>query len=252
MLCACLPAAAHGGQSVKLSATLTPEQLGRGTTVGFAFEVVVPANRVPPPLTGIDLSYPESLGFAVSGLGLATCSPATLEAFGPEGCPANSHMGYGSAVAEMAVGPVILHEPAEVAIVRAATQDGRLMLLFYADGVEPVSAQILFSGLLVAAAPPFGQVRIGLPLVPSVPNAPDVAVVQLRATLGPQHLTYLEHVNGMTIPYTPRGVLLPRRCPRGGFPFAGAFTFLDGSTAVAHTTVPCPAQAARAKRSPRG
>jgi hypothetical protein len=242
LLCACLPSAAQAGQAVRLSATLTPERLGHGTTVGFAFEIAAPPNRVPPPLTGLDLSYPGNLGFALSGLGLATCLATTLAVLGPEGCPAESRMGYGAALAEIPVGPLIVREPAEVAIVRTIDPGGRLALLFYADGEEPVSAQIVFPGVLVPAPAPFGgQVHVDVPLVPSLPEAPDVAIVRLRATLGPQHLTYYRHVNGRAIPYNPKGILLPKRCPRGGFPFAGRFTFVDGSTATAHTSVACPA-----------
>jgi hypothetical protein len=40
-------------------------------------------------------------------------------------------------------------------------------------------------------------------------------------------------------------VPLPTTCPHGGFQFAAQLTFLDGSTATAHTAVPCPG-------SPRG
>jgi hypothetical protein len=79
-----------------------------------------------------------------------------------------------------------------------------------------------------------------LPIVPSVPGAPDVAIVSLRVTRGPQGLSYYEQAEGSTLAYTPKGILLPTTCPRGGFPFAATFSFLDGSHPVAHTTVPCP------------
>lgn len=232
---------AQAGQSVRLSATLTPERLGHGTTVGFAFEVAAPNDKAPPPLTGVELSYPGNLGFALSGLGLQTCEPTTLEALGPSGCPADSRMGFGAALAEIPIGPDIVREPAEVAIVRAPTREGHLALLFYADGESPVSAQIVFPGLLVPAPAPFGgKVNIDVPLVPSLPEAPDVAVVQLTSTLGPEHLTYYERVRGKTIAYNPHGVLLPKVCPRGGFRFSGRFRFLDGSEANATAVVPCP------------
>lgn len=243
-----LAGAAQGAQSVKLAATLTPERLGHGTTVGFDFRIAAPRDKVPPPLTGVELSYPGNLGFALSGLGLATCEPATLEALGSEGCPANSRMGFGTALAEIPVGPDIIREPAEVAIVRAPTKEGRLALLFYADGEAPVSAQIVFPGLLVPAPSPFGgAISIDVPLVPSLPEAPDVAVVRLSSTLGPEHLTYYKRVHGRKIAYNPRGVLLPKVCPHGGFRFAGIFRFLDGSTAAAATSVACPT-----RRQPAG
>jgi hypothetical protein len=79
-----------------------------------------------------------------------------------------------------------------------------------------------------------------LPLVPSVPEAPDAALVKLTTTIGPSHITYYEYRKGRTIPYHPRGIRLPSSCPRGGFRFAANFTFNDGSHASAAAQVACP------------
>ena len=81
---------------------------------------------MPPPLTGVEISYPVGLGFALSELGLATCLPITLEMGGPEACPANSLMGYGTATAEIPVGPEIRSETARVTIVGTTEQSGHL------------------------------------------------------------------------------------------------------------------------------
>jgi hypothetical protein len=242
MIFVCLSCAvANAGESVKLTATLVPERLGHGTTVGFGFDIASSARRVPSPLVSMVLRYPGNLGFALSGLGLATCEPATLETRGPQGCPANSRMGFGAASAQIAVEGSIVPEAAGVAIVRGPTREGHLGLLFYVNGSEPVSAQIVLPGLLVPVGPPFGgAVSLDVPLVPSWPEGPNVAIVSLRSTLGPEHLTYYEHVHGRTIPYNPEGILLPKVCPRGGFRFVGTFAFLDGSKATAGTAVPCP------------
>lgn len=249
MLCVGMSGTAQAVQSVKLQATLTPERLGQGTTIGFGFQIATPAKRVPPPLTGVEVSYPVELGFALSELGLATCSAETLEASGPEGCPANSLMGLGTALAEIPVGPEILHETAHVTIVRTTERSGHLALLIYADGETPVSAQIVFPGLVSPAAPPFGgRLDMSIPLVPSLPEAPDVAVVQFHSTLGPSHLRYHEHIHGRVVQYEPKGIPLPDQCPRGGFPFAARFTFQDGSYANAHTTVPCPKHGSPGRR----
>jgi hypothetical protein len=243
---ASLAAQAAASPSVTLTATFSPERLGQGTTLGFGFNITEASGRVPPPLTELDVRYPANVGVATSGLGIATCTAAVLEASGPEGCPADSRMGYGSALAEIPIGPEIIHESGEVSLIRGPEQNRHTALLFYAKGISPVDARVVFPGLLLPSAAPFGGlVRIDVPLVPSLPEAPDVSVVSARSTIGPQHLTYYERVHGKLVAYNPEGILLPHRCPRGGFPFAAAFTFLDGSHATARTTVPCPRARAR-------
>ena len=118
-----------------------------------------------------------------------------------------------------------------------------------AQSANPVDAQLVLPSLLLSATAPFGgNVHIGVPLVPSLPDSPDVAVVRLTTTLGPLGITYYEREHGRTIGYQPRGLLLPDRCPRGGFPFAAQLSFVDGSMGSAQTTVACPS----ARRRRRG
>lgn len=250
-MCACLPSAAGAAPRARLTAKLTPEHLGGGTTVGFTLRVLAPADTVPPPLTEVDLRYPRNLGFATSGLGLEPCAPARLEAFGPRACPPDSVMGVGSAVAEIAVGPGIVHERAYLSVYRAPTENGRIAMLFYANGRGPLETRVLLPSLLLAAPAPFGgRVRIDVPLIPGLPETPDVAVVRLTAMLGPLGVSAYEEEYGRTATYRPRGVQLPDSCPRGGFPFAAQLSFLGGGSATAQTVVACPG--ARARRHARG
>ena len=75
---------------------------------------------------------------------------------------------------------------------------------------------MIFSGTLLSAKEPFsGNVKIGVPLVETLPGAPYVSVLHLHAA---------------------------------SFPFAAIFAFSDGTTTSASTTVRCPpgAQARRA------
>jgi hypothetical protein len=227
--------------TAKLSAALSPERLGRGTTIVFGFKLATATGQVPSPLTGLNLYYPANLGIATSGLGLDTCSATVLESDGPEGCPSQSQMGYGKALIEIPFGPEVLTETAQTSIYMAHLDEGHLGLLFFADGHAPVSAQIVFHGLVLPASNPFGgDFATTFPLVPTLPGAPNAAVVQLRSTIGPLHLTYYEDTRGRYRPYRPRGIVLPLACPHGGFDFAASFSFEDGSHARAHTAVPCP------------
>lgn len=234
-------AAAGFEPTAKLSAALSPEHLGQGTTIIFGFTIATTTGRVPSPLVSLDLYYPANLGIGTSGLGLETCSAAVLEAHGPEGCPSQSQMGYGKGLVEVPFGPEVLRETTQTSIFMAHIQEGHIGLLFYAEGHSPVSAQIVFHGLVLPAPDPFGgDLNTTIPLVPTLPGAPNAALVQLRSTIGPLHLVYFEHTRGKYLPYHPRGIVLPRTCPRGGFHFSASFSFEDGSHTSARTSVPCP------------
>jgi hypothetical protein len=241
VLCGYPPAAANAAQSVTFGAAFAPYRLGGRTTVELHLQIAAPPGQIPSALTEVEVRYPQNLGFALSGLGLTVCSPAMLEAAGAGGCPANSIMGRGNAVAELRFGAQLVNEGASISIARAPDQEGHIALLLYASGPSPVNTQILSPAQLLPSGPPFGgRLDMQLPVIPSVPGAPDVAIVSMNVTLGPQGLTYYEQTEGSTLAYTPKGILLPSTCPRGGFPFAATFSFLDGSRPTAHTAVPCP------------
>jgi hypothetical protein len=182
----------------------------------------------------MDVHYPADLGLATSGLGVAACDPIQLEANGPAACPPDSVMGYGSASVEVPLGAEVILETASIVLVAGPSENGYIRLLVCATGLTPVAARIVMPTLLAG-----GHLHISVPLVPSVPEGPDVALVRARVTIGGR-LTYYERVHGKNVPYHPRGVSLPRRCPRGGFRFESVLAFADGSRARAHTVVPCP------------
>jgi hypothetical protein len=241
LLCPAAPVFAE--TSVSLGASFSPYRLGARTTVALSFQLGAPPGQVPSALTGVEVRYPPNLGIALSGLGLALCSPSTLVAAGASGCPANSIMGHGDARAELRFGTQLVSESATISIARAPDQEGHISLLLYVSGPSPVNTQILSPAQLLPASGPFGgRLDIQVPLVASVPGAPDLAIVHLGVTLGPKGLTYFEQLGGQTLAYEPKGILLPSHCPRGGFPFAGAFMFADGSHVTARDVVSCPRQ----------
>ncbi len=241
LLCCVLAGAARAEVPASLSAHFTPLQLGGRTTLAFGFAFAAPPGQVPPPLTEVQLHYPDNLGIGLSGLGLATCDVRTLETLGPSHCPPNSVMGYGVAYTGIVLGTTPIRESAPITILRAPDQANKLTLLFYAEGTAPVTTKIVFPGQLLPAHSPFGGlVSIGVPLVPTLPGAPYISVIHLRATIGPIGVTYFERVAGVTLAYKPRGILLPFQCPRAGFPFAARFDFSDDTYATARTSVHCP------------
>ena len=244
-----LPANAGASQSATLHVALTPEHLGGRTTILFDLQISSAGAQVPSPLTAVNLLYPKDVGLITSGLGLQTCSPAHLESQGR--CPANSLMGYGQALVEFPIGPELIQEHGAITTWMAPAVDGHLTLLFYAEANTPVSASLIFTSQLLDAPAPFGgELATDIPLIPTLPEAPDAAVVAMTTTIGPMNVTYYRQFRGKSIPYHPRGVRLPKRCPRGGFPFAASFTFRDGTHTTARTAVPCPRPAIRSSALP--
>lgn len=242
LACALVPAAAPAAsERATLNAGFSPNRLGVPTTISFGFHLSTPEGAAPPPLSSVDLRMPAGMNYTTTTLGLAICRPAPLLAKGLAGCPANSRLGYGRAFVEVPFGTGAGHEIPEVQALAGPSPNGNLVVLFYANGLFPVSAQLAFSGEVLPDHGRYGsQLATTVPLVTSVPGGPDVSILSVQTTIGPSHLTYYRHVHGRRVPFTPRGVSVPEHCPHGGFPFAASFTFQDASTASASTTVPCP------------
>jgi len=224
------------GPPTSLTAAFAPKHLGQATTVTFAIAIDPPAEGEPPPLSEVDFSYPADLGFATSGLGLASCDPAKLQAEGRHVCPPNSKMGSGEAAVAVAFGAGVIKEGVTLELFAGPSPDGYLHLLILAEGREPVQARIVITAVLLP-----GHLRITVPAVAGLPGASDVALTHIRASLG-GGLTYYEHSRGRTIAYRPKGIGLPDRCPRGGWRLGASLRFADGSSSSARTSVSCPSR----------
>ncbi len=181
-----------------------------------------------------------------SGLGLATCAASQLETQGR--CPPDSLVGYGDALVDLPFGSALVSETARITTWMAPVQDGDLAFLLYVEAPGPVYAERIFTARLLDANLPYGgQLATVIPVIETLPEGPDASVVHMTATIGPMDITYYAWFRGKRIPYHPNGLRLPETCPRGGFPFAANFTFLDGSHAHARTRVPCPSSLQRAR-----
>lgn len=243
LACGVGSATAASTERATLNASFSPDRLGASTTISFGFHVETTEGTAPPPMTKLDLRMPAGMSYTTTTLGLAICQPQALLERGIAGCPPNSRLGFGSALVEVPFGEGAGHEIPEIQALAGPSPGGNLVVLFYANGQAPVSAQLVFQGEVLAASGAYGtQLAASVPLVTSVPGGPDVSIVSVESTIGPDRLTYYKHVHGRKVAFHPKGVSVPESCPRGGFPFAAEFTFQDGSQASASTTVPCPPQ----------
>jgi hypothetical protein len=107
----------------------------------------------------------------------------------------------------------------------------------------------IFQGqLLPGTGPNSAELRTAIPIMETVPDGPDVAIVEMHSSLGPRGVRYHRLVNGKPTTYSPIGMTVPNLCPRGGWLFAATFTFQDGVSLIAKSRVGCPHVASHAKR----
>lgn len=236
-----------------LTASFDPAaRLGSSTAIHLG--LAIDPRRAPSPVAELRLLYPASLGVTTSGLGLAVCrrvatdfQTVLIHGRGLAGCPRNAVMGYGTARAEVRfVGAATYPEIGRITVLSGPVTDGQLGLVAYVDGHHPFGAKLAYAGRVLSAPAPFGgALAIRLPAIPEIHGIATVALVELQLAIGSDDITYHERVNGKTIAYTPEGILLPDRCPRGGFRFSARLAFQDGSAARADAIAPCPAQRRR-------
>lgn len=242
LIAVCAPeAASAASERATLEASFSPNRLGESTTISFAFHVETADGLAPSPMTSLDLQMPAGINYTATTLGLAICKPDALLADGLAGCSPNSRLGYGNALVEVPFGVGSGKELPGLQAVMGPPRNGNIVVLFYANGLWPVYAQLVFTGEVLPDSGRFGsQLATTVPPVQSVPDGPDVSIVSARTTIGPSHLTYYRHRHGRLVPFHPIGVSVPERCPHGGFPFSAEFGFQDGSRTSASTAVPCP------------
>jgi hypothetical protein len=208
--------------------------------LALAIGVAGESNGLPSPVTRFDMRIPANLELIGSSLGLSICHPAALLENGSDGCPPNARLGFGSAQIKVPVGPEPVSEAASIEAEMGPPVGEEIGVLLYAEAGTPVAAQLIFPGVLFGGASQ--SLSTAVPLIPSLPGAPDISMVSMKLSLGPEGLTYFKTVRGRTVGYRPEGIALPARCPRGGFRFASDIAFADGTTASATSTVPCPAR----------
>lgn len=242
------PSARRSSATVHFHASFAPERLGQGTTIHVGFQVQSPPGVLPVPLTQMSVLLPGGLSVSTSELGLETCRATKLEEAGPSGCPPDSPIGHGSATAVLPFGSELVFEHVAITLFSGPLQAGTPTLLVFARGEHPVLSDRVFPGMVLPASGSFGSlIEASIPPVPGLAGGPDVAVVQFATTIGPSGILYREGAHGRLITFHPEGVILPVRCPRGGFPFQLRLGFLDGTTAGARTVVSCPRASGQAR-----
>jgi hypothetical protein len=227
-----VPAAAEpvvAETAATIGASFSPDRLRARAALTLTVTFSGGELGVPSPVRRAVVRFPRGLSLHIPHL--ASCTVAQLQARGAQGCPAQSLLGSGHAVAEVHAGTEFEHENATVSAFIGPFQGGDPTIEILGQGYTPLDERAVATGTLLPDRPPYGEkLQLSIPPIPSIPLEPDASVIFFTITVGGAHS---EARDANT-------VVLPSSCPAGGFPFAAAFTYEDGSTAAAAATVPCP------------
>lgn len=240
--CACLlvPASALAEETVTItSAGFKPDKLGVPTNV-FGSATISSTNLpVPSPITHVEVYGPPGVTLDLRGTG--TCSEATLENVGPEGCPANSRAGFGGGEGVYELAHEIINEHFTLDFFLGDNRPGHVTMLIYLNATKPVSFQTVFTAITIHGPRPYGLgFSLNVPLIKVLPEASDASATSSFLTLGAKNAAYYKTIHGHRKLLHVKGIILPKSCPHGGWPVASVFKFQDGSVVMAKRSIRCP------------
>jgi hypothetical protein len=227
------------GETLLLHASFSPDRLGASTNLALTAKFVSSTGKPPSPVTRFMLYAPAGLEIDVRGTG--TCTASVLDQQGPAGCPADSRAGFGGGVGVLELPGETIHEPYALDFFFAPRERGHLTLLVYASAIAPADVDFVLVAKQIPAPKPYGLAfSVEVPPISTIPGASNASIESAFVTVGGTHVAYYESVHGKRRLVHIRGLVEPKRCPRGGFPTEGKVDFADGSRLTINPRIPCP------------
>jgi hypothetical protein len=233
------PAGAEETVSIT-EAGFSPDKLGVPTNAFGRATITSTAGPVPSPIRHVNVYGPAGVTLDLRGSGV--CNKESLERLGTQACPANSRAGFGGGQGIYMIGKELVEEEYTIDFFLADNRPGLVSLLVYLTGSKPVSIEMVFPPAPVIQGPkPYGLgFSVEVPEIKVLPEASNASAKSAFLTLGAHNVAYYRMVHGKRKLFHVKGIILPKSCPRGGWPVASQFSFEDGSTVMAKRTVPCP------------
>ena len=172
--------------------------------------------------------------------GTGVCSEAVLIKSGPQGCPANSRAGFGGGQGIYQLGKELVEEKYTLDFFLSDNRPGHTKLVIFLSGSTPVIVEVVLTGTVITGPPPYGLgFSVDVPPIKVLPEASNASAKTAFLTLGAHNVHYYRKVHGKRKLFHVKGIVLPKSCPRTGWPVASQFTFEDGSTVMAKRTIAC-------------
>jgi hypothetical protein len=222
-----IPAAGATAATTTLKASFSGD-LGEATTVTdeFTFSGTEYAGR-PEPLTSVTVHLPA--GVEGSRTGFATCEASTITTTGIQGCPPGSLAGPQSSISMLV--SFGAETVAETGTVQAIFGPGEA-LDFFLQGNSPVAIEVLMTGTYTVDSAPYSHLlNLAVPLIETVPGAPDASITSLTLAFGTSRNEGNSGLHSVTV---------PQECQSGGLEWLASTVFHDGTTTNVSYKGPCP------------
>jgi hypothetical protein len=223
-------AATTSTTSATIAPSLSPYRLGAKGALTVTISYAGGELGLPSPVRRSVLRFPAGLTLEIPKL--HSCAPARLQARGARGCPPQSLIGHGHALVEGHLGSQTITEDVALSAFLGPPQNLQPTFEILAEGTTPIGEQVVFGGTMLPDRAPYGEeLTMSIPPIQTLPDWPDASIVNFSLTVGASARHRRRDANN---------VIVPSRCPAGGFPFAAEFTYADGSSGSTLATVPCP------------
>jgi hypothetical protein len=230
---------AWAAESLTTHVSFNPDRLGAPTNISVKANFHSPSGGVPSPVSKVTAYLPADLKIDVRGSG--TCTVARLEAEGPSGCPADARIGFGGGMGLLELAKQVIHEPYTLDLFLGPKENGHLVVLAYVNASAPASFQIVVVAKEFHANKPYGLgFTFEVPPIPTLPEASDASIETAFLTVGDKDVAYYKQVHGKRTLVHVNGIIVPSKCPGGGFPYKALISFADGTSLTNTGAIACP------------
>ena len=222
------PAQADHTQELVFAATLLDQPTGRPWAVNLNVDATLGTTdgSLAAPLRHVRLQFPA--GARLNADKFPTCTPKTFA--DSLKCPRGSKLGNG--LAKVDARPLLNNVDAQLVLFNGkGTATKRTLFLTASTEDSGIEINLLLPGALTKVGGRYSyQFDLDIPEIVAVTGAPPVAINTFTVDVGGRL-----NKKGKKLSY----IEAPTRCPSGGWPFTGTFTFGDGTLPTLNSHLDC-------------
>jgi hypothetical protein len=227
LLIAAAPAHAANTESLITGVKLIKQPAGQPWWIGLSLgaNIGTTDGTKPSPVSNLVFFFPRA---TVNAGAFPACSIPKLKARGARGCPRGSKLGTGTSLIDAS--PLLNPAHADITMFNGPRKHGNPTFVFMAQARE-VQVTIYLQGKLTRQRGRFGyKLAMPFPRIPTITGFPDASVSQFQV-----NVQAFARKHGRRVPL----LEAPTSCPSPGWLFEGDFSFYDGQSGSARTTIGC-------------